>query len=388
IYFMTEQELKNKISELNVEITSKEREIVEYLERIEILEDNILQLESCIPDDSSNITKKQWKKGMVSKLEIQLEHKDREIRDLKNRMGYLRKEKIEYQHKFEQLIRENDHKVIRIEAKKEPFEVLIKELQDKINKQQLVISKLQEELQKGEVETLKKEIVELNKKLESVSFYNQAKEGELLSKGKTKKLEKKLKKSERYINLLEDKLKIYKQKIKKRKDHEKNSIIQELREKILDLEHELNRKNERIENFNKLISNYEKTNGISSINNEVDNSKNSISKLTEDLQKKLNKAKIKIESLENELERYKDQKSTIDTTAQDKIIKELRSKLDKIEAQDTNLNKINTIQKQITHSTNQDEQLILRIRELENFIEELKKEHIQQRLEISKLRKK
>ena len=51
-------------------------------------------------------------------------------------------------------------------------------------------------------------------------------------------------------------------------------------------------------------------------------------------------------------------------------------------------NELDKISNQITHTPSEDPHLALRIRELKNLIEDLKTQNIQQRLEISKLRKK
>jgi len=61
-------------------------------------------------------------------------------------MGFLRKEKVQLQQKLENLHKANSSTLIRIEEKKEPLDILVKELQSKINKQQLIIDKLKEDL--------------------------------------------------------------------------------------------------------------------------------------------------------------------------------------------------------------------------------------------------
>ncbi len=140
---MTEEDLRAKIGKLEVETDQKEHEIIQYLEKIEQLEDTIMRLELLIPDESN----KKRKKSKDSKSAILIEEKEKEIRDLKDKMGFLRKEKVQLQQKVEQFIKENPNStVIRIEEEEQPLEILIKELQDKINKQNFVIRDLQSQL--------------------------------------------------------------------------------------------------------------------------------------------------------------------------------------------------------------------------------------------------
>jgi len=140
---MTEEEFRARIGELEVETDQKEHEIIQYLEKIEQLEDNIMRLELLIPDESN----KKRKKSKDSKSAILIDEKEKEIRDLKDKMGFLRKEKVQLQQKVEQFIKENPNStVIRIEEEEQPLEILIKELQDKINKQNFVIRDLQSQL--------------------------------------------------------------------------------------------------------------------------------------------------------------------------------------------------------------------------------------------------
>ena len=140
---MTEEEFRARIGELEVESDQKEHEIIQYLEKIEQLEDTIMRLELLIPDESN----KKRKKSKDSKSAIHIEEKEKEIRELKDKMGFLRKEKVQLQQKVEQFIKENPNStVIRIEEEEQPLEILIKELQDKINKQNFVIRDLQSKL--------------------------------------------------------------------------------------------------------------------------------------------------------------------------------------------------------------------------------------------------
>ncbi len=154
---MSEEDLKDRIAELEDEVESKDREIYEYFDKIEQLENTIMKLESLIPDDDSKDSKKKRQRVRESKLEIEIEEKERDIRDLKNRMGFLRKEKTELQRELEQFTKGAPKgTIIRIEEKKEPLEVLVKELNDKIRKQDIIIRELKQQKKEIDIETLKK----------------------------------------------------------------------------------------------------------------------------------------------------------------------------------------------------------------------------------------
>lgn len=165
---MTEDALIDKLSELEHQLESKDREIIGYLQKIEQLEDTIMRLEALIPDNVRKDSKKKGKKIKGdSKVAIELEEKEKQIRDLKNKMGFLRKEKIQLQHELEKYTKKkNESTVIRIEEKKEPLEALVKELTLRINKQKNLINKLKEESKKEELNALKSKIADLEKELE------------------------------------------------------------------------------------------------------------------------------------------------------------------------------------------------------------------------------
>lgn len=149
---MTEEEFRARIGELEVESDQKEHEIIQYLEKIEQLEDTIMRLELLIPDEEEKSNKKR-KKSKDSKSAIRIEEKEKEIRELKDKMGFLRKEKVQLQQKVEQFIKENPNStVIRIEEEQQPLEILIKELQDKINKQNFKIKDLQSQLDNNKID--------------------------------------------------------------------------------------------------------------------------------------------------------------------------------------------------------------------------------------------
>ena len=144
---MSEKALKSKISKLESQLNAKNKAIDDHLLKIEELEEKIMMLDDLFPKEGVKDTKKEAKDKIESKRAMDLVEKDKQIRELKNKMGFLRKEKIKIQRDLEQYTKKHSM-VIRIEEKKEPLEVLVKELNLKINKQQMLIKKLKEELKR------------------------------------------------------------------------------------------------------------------------------------------------------------------------------------------------------------------------------------------------
>ena len=152
---MIEEELKAKILELEDEIKAKDREIYDSYDRIDQLEENIMKLELCLDEEGTKVSKKKKKSVKETKLEIELDEKEREIRDLKNRMGGLRKEKTQIQRELEKHTKVDTGTVIRIEEKKDPLEILVKDLNDKIRKQDIIIRELKKQKQESDSNNLK-----------------------------------------------------------------------------------------------------------------------------------------------------------------------------------------------------------------------------------------
>jgi transcriptional regulator with XRE-family HTH domain len=153
---VTDEDLKAKILELEDEIKSKDREIYDSYDRIDQLEETIMKLELCLEEDDEKDSKKKKKSVRETKLEIDLEEKEREIRDLKNRMGVLRKDYNQTQRELAEYTKVNKGTVIRIEEKKDPLEILVKDLNDKIRKQDIIIRELKKQRQEADSENLEK----------------------------------------------------------------------------------------------------------------------------------------------------------------------------------------------------------------------------------------
>lgn len=163
----------------------KDEEINIYLDKIEELEDIIMRLEDLIPVE--DVKKKSRKrKIMDSKLAIELDEKEKKFRELKDKMGFLRKENSQLRQDLEKIKYANSSSSrIKIEdLRPEPLlNDLVKELQDIVNNQRLIISKLKtnkvdkedtlEKLRDRDVEIklLKSEISQLNQKKKDFKLF-------------------------------------------------------------------------------------------------------------------------------------------------------------------------------------------------------------------------
>ena len=360
---MTEDTLKIKIDELELELESKDKEIIGYLEKIGHLEDTIIRLEALIPDKIRKDSKMKGKIVGDSKLAIEMGDLEKQVRDLKDKMGILSKENIQVQRELEKYTKKNSKStVIRIEEKKEPLETLVKELTLKINKQQQLINKLKADDKKEEIDELKSKIAKLNKELEHAKSIKKIK-----TEGK-KKLDK-------------DEHKLSKQ--GKRKE---DFTPADLQKKIEDFSVELTKKNLKIKDLNNTISTLKAAQKGGASNLEVESSEKTLKALSEELQRKLNSAKAQNKKLQEQLKEYKIMKAPVEKDSQQEIIAKLRHKIEKLTSQKQVERKIESpSDKAIIQD---DPNLALRVRELKNFVEDLQKQNDQQRLEISTLRKK
>ena len=95
---------KSELFKMNYkgEFPEKDHEIIEYLYKLEQLEATVTLLEQLVPEESD---KKKSKKRQAadSKMTLKLKEKDEINRDLKDRMGFLRKENVRLQQEFKKL---------------------------------------------------------------------------------------------------------------------------------------------------------------------------------------------------------------------------------------------------------------------------------------------
>jgi len=439
---MTEKDnLEKKNSDLQLELIKKEEQLDTYLNKIENLEVEIMNYEEMFDENAS---KKKLKKALEEKLNLGLDAKNREIRELKDRMGFLRMEKIESQKKLDLEIKKTSSaSVISVEELREkekvPLNLLLQDLQDKINKQESIIKRLKSKdigsdefnekmREKDEkIEGLTDQIADLKENLEKKPTKIEVKSkktNEAISKNLLEDLQNNLNKVKRQNDELRKKLDKYEKKDKKKKGQKEDKDIQELKDQISQLTGELEYKNKEIENLN-----------TSTIHLESLSGPDSLKQVVEELKDKLNKSKTQITSLQQQLRA--NQIITTDTLPQEdvegklKIQREMASFLQqqldeskhaiktkeeeiatikneairikrkyeeldnqlKLKEQKTNDLKTDLdslrIQIQTQNNTTQslNPEFKLRLKELESLVDDLNKQNIQQRLEISQLRK-
>ena len=107
---MTEKTLIDQINELKSELQLKNKEISEYLDKIDYLEDTIMELEA-------NLTKK-FEKTNASVLKFRLKDIEKENRELKNKLGYLRLENVKLKQELEKI---KNGQVIHIQVVEDSF---------------------------------------------------------------------------------------------------------------------------------------------------------------------------------------------------------------------------------------------------------------------------
>ncbi|MHA1932285.1 MAG: hypothetical protein ACW96X_07070, partial [Promethearchaeota archaeon] len=238
---MSDKDLEARIRELEEELAEKDNELIEYLYKLEQLEASVTQLEQLVPEGKKKGKKKQ---AAQSKMALKIKEKDEESRDLKDRMGFLRKENVQLQQELEKLKKEikvlrEGSSVIRVEdlRQKPPLNVLAKELQDKVNKQKSEINKLQFKIKQAEefgekekeyeniIETYRSEINELNQKLKELSTASSSESGDSIAKKLIDDLQKQLNKSKREIIDLKQKLSKKTKKSEKKSDSKEKSRL-------------------------------------------------------------------------------------------------------------------------------------------------------------------
>lgn len=433
---MSKDPLKDRINQLKKDLEEKEQEILSLLDKIEELEDHIMHLEEEVIPSAVSTKKSKKMQAMDSIFTLEIEEKDKQFRELKDKMGFLRKKNIELQQKLEKLTKKNStSSVIRIEdlKPKSPLNTLVNELQDKINKQRSTINDLKRQVDKKaeiskilkekeeEIATLKSDISKLNQSL--INGADGDKESASIQKTLIEDLQNQLNKSKRQVQDLNKKLEKFK---KKEKKGEKVAEESELTSEINDLKELLEKRDIEIQNLKSDISTIQQV----EVEFDVEQS-GAPSEVLQDLQNKLNKAKIQIRSLQEQLKQYDGEKPPEQAKPQSELegqlkmqremaiflqkqleIREgeietikneavqIKGKYKQLESQiRLKDKKINELQEKLEGSyvqpqsqpppaSAEDPNLTLRLKELKSLIEDLKKQNAEQRLEISVLRKK
>ena len=117
----------NRINKLEVDLEKKELEIHELYDKIDHLEENLMKYEEIDIEEVLAGKTKVIDKLMKSKLSVQLSSMEKENRDLKDRLGFLRKEKIQIQKELEKF-KKPASSVIKIDemaGRKNPLNSLI-----------------------------------------------------------------------------------------------------------------------------------------------------------------------------------------------------------------------------------------------------------------------
>ena len=444
---MTQEEnLLRKIQELQAELDERNIQLDSLLDKIDDHEVEIMKYEEMFDEKAP---KSKTKKAREDKLNFELNAKDQEIREMKDRMGFLRKEKIDLQKKYELEVKKNsDSSVISVEKIREkekvPLNVLLQELQDKINKQESIIRRLKSkdlgsdeynEILKEKdkkIEFLTDQIADLTENLgkttsdiEIIEPEKQEKNHKPLGSGISKSLLEELQNNLNKVKRQNDELKKKLEKFEKNETDEKGSEetgqVLELQKKISQLISELEHKNKVVEVEDETTSN---------IYRESKANVNSLKAVVEELKIKLSKAKSQITSLQQQVAENQVQKpitesltqaqpegklkiqremagflqqqlaeanSALKTKEEENItikteairIKKEYAKLENIiKLKDQKTNELSSqIQTQNVTSKSIPPDVKLRFNELQSLVDDLSKQNIQQRLEISQLRK-
>jgi len=328
--------LENKIRELKLESEKRDRDVHQYLDKIDQLEDSVMKLEGLIPEEDGK-KKSRKKQAVNSRLHYELDEKEKQIRELKMRMGYLRKDKTQLQQEIENY-KISQQSVIRVEdlREKSPLNALVAELQDKINKQKSLINELNGKVKHSEkfderlkdkdniIEAYSSEINELNQKLSKLSTTSEhEKSGTSIAKTLIEDLQTQLNKSKNQILTLKQKLSKLEKKSKKSERKDVQSKITKFEAQVTELNETLSVRDNEISNLKNEISSVRKS--IISINpNQPDNSSSEMIKtLKEDLQNQLNKSKLQVKSLQEQISKLKTRESSRNNESN----KEIKGKL-------------------------------------------------------------
>jgi len=405
-------DLKSRINKLEIELDKKELEIHELQDKIELLEDNMMKYEEIDIEEVLAGKHKVIEKLMKAKLAVRVKSMEKENRDLKNKLGFFRKEKIQLQKELENF-KKPTSSVIKIDemaGRKKQLNSLVADLQGELNKKNALINKLKRQVAAGsgdaseilkekdeEIEALKSKLSELTEKSEeSVPLAGDGNGGgtrTLLTRGLTEDLQDKLNKTRRQVDHLKKKLKEYETgEIKVDLDKD-DAEITTLKAQIEELKKELEFK--------------------ATLANAPSPAASPMSSLTAELQDKMNKLKVQVKNLQEKLKEYQAKEKTVENISQEKLIEEINMQKEKITLMQQKIdeqqrilsvkeqriislsNQVKTIGSDLpatalwedTHEKDIKSHVALRLRELKSVVEDLKKQNIQQRLEISQLRK-
>ncbi|MBY8985840.1 MAG: hypothetical protein KGD65_12270 [Candidatus Lokiarchaeota archaeon] len=243
------QQLKDLIHELKLELTQKNQKINDYIEIIQDNEEELMKLHELILKNPSH---ENIQELIESKYIFDLKEKEREIRDLKNRMGFLRKERIAAQRDLEEIRRNEQSSAINIELIREKekvtkdllnLETTINELRKKHYLQELLIANFKKEIgeKDKQVKELNTTIMELNKELVIKKSILSGNFDKNLKKELNKRLQNELLKYKELVKDLREKLIRYKKSKGNKIEH--NIEVSDLKNRITLLKKELESRN-------------------------------------------------------------------------------------------------------------------------------------------------
>ncbi|MFX1302898.1 MAG: hypothetical protein ACFFBV_12340 [Promethearchaeota archaeon] len=244
--------LKSQIHKLKLELDKKNQEINIYNEKIHDNEEELMKLHEFISKTPSQAT---FQKIIETKYSFELKEKEREIRDLKNRMGFLRQEKNAFQRELEELKKRNKSSALSVEEIREnqkkindllSLENLAIELRKELYMQEILLGNFKKEIVKKDkqIKNLNLTKKELNKEIKIKNSLLEGKVNRKIKRELNKELQKELNKCEKQIEDLRNKLIKYK---KAKGEKIKHKIeINELKNKLNFLEKELENKDRKI----------------------------------------------------------------------------------------------------------------------------------------------
>jgi predicted RNase H-like nuclease (RuvC/YqgF family) len=236
--------LKRQITDLTLKLEQMEIENEMLIKQIQDLEDELLEFHGIIAE---GVSFENIERVLESKFKFELKAKDREIRDLKNKLGFLRKEKLELERKLEEFTQSKiNSSVLRVED---------------IRREQSLEHKVKI------IESLEQQVKDRDKKIDYLNSMISKNKEERVARSKAKLSSNSMVSDKTSKDNHKTKIKKYKRKIQELKDqlHEsgkddKSKIQAEI--ELLDLKNTITRLQKKLEYKNQKIKELESRLGI------------------------------------------------------------------------------------------------------------------------------
>jgi len=320
-------------------------------------------------------------------------------------MGFLRKEKMQLQEKHDNFVRTTNSSVISVEELREkdkpPLNILLHELQDKLNKQESLIRRLKSKdlgsteytekiREKDErIELLNDKIKDLTEKIENSSSQigtNHVDNNN--TKNLLEDLQKNLNKAKRKNKELKKVIAKHEKKDKDKKGKAEPEPIA-LKEVVEELKSKLSKSKAQITTLQGQIKEgqNQEVPTVSIPQEDIEGKLKIQREMASFLQKQLAESKNALKTKEEEITTIKNEAIRIKRKFEDldNQLKLKDQKSNEIEAELDSLRIQIQTQANTTQTVNPD--INLRFKELESLVDDLNKQNIEQRLEISQLRK-